>query len=117
MSNRLRRGKRHGKAAIGGRKPLADIEYFSPNDSNTIDDITGFKTKFSKMQKTWDGWWTGPKSWYYRNPQDFPVTAQRQIVYKDARSEQANPSEDTGTDAYNSSDYSAQDYDTTIETI
>lgn len=115
-NNRLRKGKRHGKAAIGGRKPLVDLNHFSPWDSNTIDDITGFKTKFSLMRKTWDGWFTGEDSWYYRNPQDFPVTAQRQLVFKDARFEQAIVTTDFGFDSY-SDDYSPLDYDALFEIV
>lgn len=105
MSNNiLRRGKRRSKAFIGGRMPLTGIEHFSPWDSNTIDDITGFKTKFSLMRKTWDGWWTSEQSWYYRNPQDFPVTPIRQLVFPYARSEQVIPTEDIRN--FNSGAYS-----------
>lgn len=69
------------------------VSYFSPNDSNTIADRTGFKVKLSDTMKTWQGWQVIEAAWEPRQPQDLPITAQRQTVYKDSRSEQANPSE------------------------
>lgn len=76
---------------MGGRG-YKHVSSFSPNDSNTIDDVTGFKRKLSDMQRRWEGWFTD-QGWNPRQPQDFPITAQKQQVYKDARSEQAIPSE------------------------
>lgn len=75
---------------MGGRKPL-HVSTFSPFDSNTICDRTGFKIKLSETQKTWEGWYVIPEAWAPRQPQDFPVIAQKQVIYKEARSEQANP--------------------------
>ena len=70
---------------------------FTPNDSKTICDFTGFDRKLSDVQRTWDGWFVIPEAWSQRQPQDFPVTAQKQEVYADARSEQANPVETAQT--------------------
>jgi len=70
------------------------VSSFSPNDSNTIVDRTGFKVKLSETMKTWEGWQVIEAAWEPRQPQDFPITAQKQQVYKDARSEQARPSEE-----------------------
>ena len=111
----LRKGKRYSGSLVGGRQPLTNVEYFSPNDSNTIDDLSGFKTKFSKVRRTWDGWYTTDENWYYRNPQDFPVIAQRQKIYPNARSEQFFPPEPTGTDY--SSDYAVPEYSAKFEII
>jgi len=63
------------------------INTFSPNDSNTIDDITGFKRKLSAMKKRWDGFYTD-QGFHPRQPQDFPVTPIKQTVYKNVRTEQ-----------------------------
>ena len=63
------------------------LNYFSPNDSNTIDDISGGKVKLSTVQRRWEGFMTG-KDWHPRQPQDFPIVPVVQTVYKDARSEQ-----------------------------
>lgn len=69
------------------------VSSFSPNDSNSICDLTGQKRKLSELMQRWDGFFMIPKGWNPREAQDFPITAQRQQVYKDARSEQAQPSE------------------------
>jgi len=77
---------------MGGRNYL-HLGEFSPNDSKTVCDRTGFETVLSRTQETWQGWQVIPEAWEPRQPQDFPITAQKQKVYKDSRSEQANPSE------------------------
>lgn len=64
------------------------INTFSDWDSNTIDDISGFKVKLSDVARRWDGIFAAPVLIEPRQPQDFPVTAQKQVVFKDARSEQ-----------------------------
>jgi len=61
--------------------------YFSPWDSNTIDDVTGFKRKRSQMKRRWEGFMTD-EGWHPRQPQDFPVIPKPQIVYNDVRTEQ-----------------------------
>ena len=73
------------------------VNHFSPNDSKSVCDRTGFERKLSDMQRTWQGWFVLPEAWEPRQPQDFPVTAQKQEVYKDSRSEQANPVETAQT--------------------
>lgn len=60
--------------------------YFSPHDSNTIDDITGFKRKRSQMKLRWEGWLTD-EGWHPRQPQDFPVIPVIQQTFKDIRIE------------------------------
>lgn len=62
-------------------------DYFSPGDSNTIDDITGFKTKMSKVRRRWEGWYTN-QGWHPRQPQDFPITPTPQEVVRQVRTEQ-----------------------------
>jgi hypothetical protein len=69
-----------------GRK-YRSTNYFSPNDSNTIDDVTGFKRKRSQMKKRWEGFMTD-EGWHPRQPQDLPVIPQPQKVYEDVRTEQ-----------------------------
>lgn len=80
---------------MGGRG-YKHVSTFSANDSNTIDDITGFKRKLSDMKRRWEGWYTD-QGWHPRQPQDFPITAQKQKVYADSRSEQAIPLETAQT--------------------
>ena len=79
---------------MGRGRGYLKLGCFSPNDSKTVCDRTGFETVLSKTQETWQGWVVIPESWEARQPQDFPVTAEKQQVYKDSRSEQANPSEE-----------------------
>ena len=68
-----------------GRR-YTSTNYFSPNDSNTIDDVTGFKRKRSQMKKRWDGFLTD-EGWHPRQPQDEPITPSAQTVYSDVRTE------------------------------
>lgn len=60
--------------------------YFSPHDSNTIDDITGFKRKFSQVRRRWEGFMTD-EGWHPRHPQDFPVTPVKQQTFPEVRME------------------------------
>jgi len=71
---------------MGGRS-YKTTNYFSPWDSNTIDDVTGFKRKLSEMKRRWEGFYTD-QGWHPRQPQDFPIIPVRQQVYKNARTEQ-----------------------------
>ncbi len=61
---------------------------FSEWDSNTIDDISGFKVKLSDTAKRWDGFIGQPRMIEPRQPQDFPVVPTPQHVFKEVRSEQ-----------------------------
>lgn len=61
--------------------------YFSPHDSNTICDVTGFQVKKSETIKRWDGLRVVPEAWHERQPQDFPVIPSPQKVVKDVRIE------------------------------
>ena len=71
---------------MGGRR-YKSTNYFSPFDSNTVCDRTGFRTKKSNVQKTWEGFHVLPESWEPRQPQDFPVIPVTQQVYKNVRIE------------------------------
>ncbi len=64
----------------------SSTNYFSPNDSNTIDDITGFKRKRSQMKRRWEGFLTD-EGFHPRQPQDFPVVPVKQQVFEDVRTE------------------------------
>ena len=68
-----------------GRK-YKPTNYFSPFDSNTIDDITGFKRKLSQVRRRWDGLYTD-EGFHPRQAQDFPVIPVKQQVYKNVRTE------------------------------
>ena len=62
-------------------------------DSNTICDVTGFRVKLSNVERRWEGWMVLPQAWNPRQPQDFPVIPQKQVVYDKARSEQVTTDE------------------------
>lgn len=47
-----------------------DLIYI-PGDWYIQDDITGQKIRASTMRKTWDGFYTDPRNWNPRQPQDF----------------------------------------------
>jgi hypothetical protein len=68
-----------------GRK-YSTTNYFSPHDSNTVDDVTGFKRKRSQMKLRWEGFLTD-EGWHPRQPQDFPVIPVVQQVFEDVRTE------------------------------
>lgn len=59
--------------------------YFVPNTTNTICDITGFKVKRSECLVTWDGFVVIPEVWSPRQPQDFPAVIKPEQVVTDAR--------------------------------
>ena len=61
--------------------------YFSSNDSNTIDDISGFKVKKSEVVRRWDGLYMVPDLWEERHRQDFPVTPTKQVIHKNVRTQ------------------------------
>jgi len=65
-------------------KPTND---FSPNDSNTICDVTGFKVKKSQTLKRWDGFRVIQDAWHPRHPQDTPVIPSPQQTFDDIRTE------------------------------
>jgi len=54
---------------------------FSPNDSNTICDVTGFKSKISQVVKRWEGFMVIPEAFHPRQPQDFPVIPVTQQIF------------------------------------
>lgn len=60
---------------------------FSPCDSNTICDITGFKVKLSETMKRWDGLRVIGDAWHPRQPQDTPIIPTAQTVYSEVRIE------------------------------
>jgi len=68
-----------------GRK-YHSTNYFSPFDSNTIDDVTGFKRKRSQMKRRWEGFLTD-EGYHPRQPQDFPVVPVVQQTFNDIRIE------------------------------
>ena len=79
-----------------GRK-YTSTNYFSPNDSNTIDDVTGFKRKRSQMKRRWEGFYTD-EGWHPRQPQDFPVIPITQQVFDDVRTESLDTDDVQGFD-------------------
>jgi len=70
---------------MGKRK---STDFFSPHDTNTICDITGFKVKLSETQEMWNGLIVIPEAHSERQPQDFPVIATKQTIYPKSRGEQ-----------------------------
>jgi hypothetical protein len=50
---------------------MGKADYYKSGDYNAICDRCGFKYKFSKLKKTWDGLYCCSKCWEIRNPQDF----------------------------------------------
>lgn len=64
------------------------VNTFSPNDSNTICDITGFKVKRSQVLKRWEGFYVIDAAWHPRQPQDRPVIPDPQKTYKDVRTQE-----------------------------
>lgn len=69
-----------------GRK-YRSMNYFSPNDTNTICDVTGFKVKRGQTLKRWEGYRVIPEAWHPRQPQDFPPVLIEQKTYDDVRFE------------------------------
>jgi hypothetical protein len=62
-------------------------DHFSPGDSNTICDTTGFKVKRSEVSRRWEGFYVISDAWHPRQSQDFPVAPKPQRVVKDVRLE------------------------------
>lgn len=50
---------------------MGHADYYKSGDYNAVCDLCGFKYKFSKLRKTWDGLYSCPKCWEPRQPQDF----------------------------------------------
>jgi hypothetical protein len=50
---------------------MGKADYYKSGDYNAICDYCGFKYKFSKLKKTWDGFYSCSKCWEPRHPQDF----------------------------------------------
>ena len=65
-----------------------DFNYFARGTCNTIDDVTGFKTKFTKVKLRWDGFRVALYNWEERQPQDFQVTPRPPAVYSESKFEQ-----------------------------
>lgn len=61
---------------------------FEKDTCNTIDDVSGFKTKLSRTSKRWDGYMVARENYEERQPQDFPVAPRSQQVYSNARPQQ-----------------------------
>lgn len=66
--------------------------YFEPNASNTICDVTGFKVKSTEVLRRWEGFYVIPEAWNTRQPQDFAPYILETVTYKNTRFESANPS-------------------------
>lgn len=75
-----------------GRK-YRSTNHFSPHDSNTICDVTGFKVKRSQVLKRWEGFLVIPEAFHPRQPQDFPVVPVTQQVFDDVRIENLDTDE------------------------
>lgn len=71
--------------------------YFVPNTTNTICDVTGFKVKRSECKVRWDGQVVITEAWEPRQPQDFPPDIRPERVIKDAR---PKPVDETPSDTY-----------------
>ena len=63
------------------------VNTFSPNDSNTICDVTGFKVKRSQVLRRWEGFYTIDKGWHPRQTQDTTIIPDPQKTYKDVRTQ------------------------------
>lgn len=72
--------------------------YYSPNDSNTFCDVTGFKRKKSELRKRWDNIMCIEEAWHTRQPQDTPIIPITQKVFTDIRVEQVDPDDVTSFD-------------------
>lgn len=80
------------KVTAGGRGYRHNPHPFNHWDSNTICDVTGFRVKQSEVTRRWEGFYVIRAAWHPRQPQDFPVTPVKQLVYRNSRSGQAQPS-------------------------
>lgn len=50
---------------------MGRADFYKSGTYNIVCDICGFKYKARQLQKTWDGYWSCPKCYDPRNPQDF----------------------------------------------
>lgn len=76
----------------------SSANYFSPWDSNTTCDVTGFKVKKSQVVRRWEGFYVIPEAFHPRQPQDFPVVPVPQQTYKDVRIENLDTEDATSFD-------------------
>ncbi len=60
-------------------------DYFVAGTTNTICDATGFKKKWSEVERRWDAFYVIPAAWHPRQPQDFPPRITTQKVFTQAR--------------------------------
>lgn len=67
------------------RKGRRQTNYFVAGTTNSRDDVTGFKEKFSDLRRRWDGIYTTDLNWEKRQPQDFPPHIEKQKVEPYAR--------------------------------
>ena len=63
------------------------INYFSPNDSKTVCDVTGFVVKRSQVMRRWEGFMVIAEAFHPRQPQDTPVIPVAQKTYADVRTQ------------------------------
>lgn len=63
------------------------LNYFQPNASNTVCDLTGFLVKSTEVREQWDGTWVIHDAWSMRQPQDFAPTIIPTKVYPNIRFE------------------------------
>ena len=66
------------------------LSTFSPNDSKSVCDITGFVVKKSELVRRWEGWFVLPEAWHPRHPQDTPVVPTPQKVHDNVRTQSEN---------------------------
>lgn len=78
------------KVPAGGRGYYHNPHPFEPHASNTICDVTGFRVKTTDVQRRWEGFMVIPQAWHPRQPQDFPITPEKQEVYEQARKADAD---------------------------
>lgn len=71
--------------------------WFQPNSSNTICDITGSKVKSTDVIRRWEGYYVISAAWNPRQPQDFSPHILKTVTYPNTRFESANPSEEAAT--------------------
>lgn len=76
---------------MGGRG-YRKLNKFKPFDANTICDETGFKKKVSEVVERWDGFRVIPEAWNPQQPQDFPPTITKPILFPESKAESSYPS-------------------------
>lgn len=75
---------------MGGRG-YRKLNKFKPFDANTICDETGFKKKVSEVVERWDGFRVIPEAWNPQQPQDFPPTITKPILFPESKAESSYP--------------------------